>query len=114
MAALHSGHLAGAGLDVFWWAPILADSPLRSTPNLLMTPHTGGIPSAVEVHLAVLLPCGRIQERRRMMIPAMVIRLMRMESRMAFHFSDCQLTYHSAPATWMIRNHTTRAMRKVR
>ena len=24
---------------------------------------------------------------------------------MAFHFSDCQLTYHSAPATWMIRKH---------
>ena len=49
MAALHSGHLAGAGLDVFWWEPILEDSPLRSTPNLLMTPHTGGIPSAVSV-----------------------------------------------------------------
>ncbi len=49
MAALHSGHLAGAALDVFWWEPILPDSPLRSTPNLLMTPHTGGIPSAVSV-----------------------------------------------------------------
>ncbi|MYF25943.1 MAG: hypothetical protein F4211_01130, partial [Acidimicrobiia bacterium] len=32
MAALHSGHLAGAALDVFWWEPILPDSPLRSTP----------------------------------------------------------------------------------
>ncbi|MDE0235310.1 MAG: hypothetical protein OXM62_09905, partial [bacterium] len=32
MAALHSGHLAGAALDVFWWEPILPDSPLRDTP----------------------------------------------------------------------------------
>lgn len=63
MAALHSGHLAGAGLDVFWWEPILADSPLRSTPNLLMTPHTGGIPSAVSV-AQELAAAGRVIARR--------------------------------------------------
>ena len=62
MAALHSGHLAGAGLDVFWWEPILADSPLRSTPNLLMTPHTGGIPSAVSV-AQELAAAGRVIAR---------------------------------------------------
>ena len=63
MAALHSGHLAGAGLDVFWWEPILPDSPLRSTPNLLMTPHTGGIPSAVSV-AQELAAAGRVIARR--------------------------------------------------
>ena len=62
-AALHSGHLAGAGLDVFWWEPILPDSPLRSTPNLLMTPHTGGIPSAVSV-AQELAAAGRVIARR--------------------------------------------------
>ena len=63
MAALHSGHLAGAGLDVFWWEPILPDSPLRSTPNLLMTPHTGGIPSAVSV-AQELAAAGRVIAQR--------------------------------------------------
>ena len=63
MAALHSGHLAGAALDVFWWEPILPDSPLRTTPNLLMTPHTGGIPSAISV-AQELAAAGSVIARR--------------------------------------------------
>ena len=63
MAALHSGHLAGAALDVFWWEPILPDSPLRSTPNLLMTPHTAGTPAGDNVALE-LGSAGRVIRRR--------------------------------------------------
>ena len=39
--ALQQGHVAGAALDVFETEPLPADSPLRSAPNLVLTPHLG-------------------------------------------------------------------------
>ena len=39
MAALEAGHLSGAYLDVFETKLLPADSPLWSTPNLLISPH---------------------------------------------------------------------------
>jgi D-3-phosphoglycerate dehydrogenase len=37
--ALADGHLGGAGLDVFDQEPLPDSSPLRSAPNLLLSPH---------------------------------------------------------------------------
>ena len=39
--ALADGHIAGVALDVFEIEPLPPDSPLRSAPNLVLTPHLG-------------------------------------------------------------------------
>jgi len=41
LAALESGQIAGAALDVYDTEPLPADHPLRRAPNTVLTPHLG-------------------------------------------------------------------------
>ncbi|MEX1038056.1 MAG: hydroxyacid dehydrogenase [Acidimicrobiia bacterium] len=52
-AALHAGHLGGAGLDVYEDEPLDDASPLRSAPNLTLTPHLGASTVEAQEHVAV-------------------------------------------------------------
>ncbi len=42
VAALHSGHLGGASLDVYPQEPLPPEHPLWTCPNVILTPHTSG------------------------------------------------------------------------
>ena len=42
IAALQVDRIAGAGLDVFQYEPLPAESPLRALDNVILCPHIGG------------------------------------------------------------------------
>lgn len=50
--ALHTGHIAAAGFDVFAVEPIPGDNPLLSAPNMVVAPHIGSATLATRSRMA--------------------------------------------------------------
>jgi phosphoglycerate dehydrogenase-like enzyme len=60
VAALRSGQIAGAGLDVYEQEPLPRDHPLWDAPNALLTPHTAGFgPFLDDRRLEIILDNAR-------------------------------------------------------
>ncbi|MBT2212898.1 2-hydroxyacid dehydrogenase [Actinomadura sp. NEAU-AAG7] len=55
LAALESGRLAGAALDVFDEEPLRAGHPLRSHENVLLSPHAAGGSSQSQLNLVAIV-----------------------------------------------------------
>ncbi len=53
--ALRDGHLGGAALDVFEHEPLAAGSVLTNAPNLILTPHIGGVTRESNVRVSGLI-----------------------------------------------------------
>ena len=67
LAALESGHVHGAALDVHQGEPLAADHPIRRAPNVVLTPHIGAVDrrGAAERRRRCLPRCaGRAPSRR--------------------------------------------------
>jgi (S)-sulfolactate dehydrogenase len=54
-AALASGQLGGAALDVFDAEPLPAGSPLAGAPNLLLTPHVAGLTQEANTRVSTMI-----------------------------------------------------------
>jgi D-3-phosphoglycerate dehydrogenase len=53
LAALETGHLKGAALDVYVAEPLAAEHPLRTHPNVVLTPHIGASTAEAQRNVAV-------------------------------------------------------------
>jgi D-3-phosphoglycerate dehydrogenase len=55
LAALGTGVIAGAALDVFWKEPLAPDHPIRDLGNVTITPHVAGAADDVQRHHARMI-----------------------------------------------------------
>jgi len=72
VAALDSGHLGGAALDVVEVEPLPADSPLVGRDNVILTPHTGfySAESLVELQTKAATDVARVLQGEPPVYPA--------------------------------------------
>jgi len=61
IAALRSGHLGGAALDVFQTEPLPPESPLWTMKNVMISPHVAGVTTADEAAAAFVENFRRIE-----------------------------------------------------
>jgi len=61
LAALNSGHLGGALLDVFHEEPLAADHPFWTHPRVLVTPHVAAVTLASEAAAQVIANLHRLE-----------------------------------------------------
>ena len=62
LAALDSGHIAGAMLDVFGEEPLPASHRFWSHPGVVVTPHIAGVTVAAEAEAQVIANVRRMEQ----------------------------------------------------
>lgn len=61
-AALKSGHLGGAAIDVFAQEPLPASDVFAGCPNLVLTPHIAGVSAEANVRVSSMIADAVIRE----------------------------------------------------